>query len=48
VWARVGPAAEQRAVRELADDLRTGRWAERNREITGLSQMDLGARLLIA
>jgi len=48
VWARVGPAAEQRAVRKLADDLRSGRWAERNREITSLSQMDLGARLLIA
>jgi hypothetical protein len=48
VWARVGPAAEQRAVRKLADDLRSGRWAERNHEIIGLSEMDLGARLLIA
>jgi hypothetical protein len=48
VWARVGPAAEQRAVRKQADDLRSGRWAERNREIIGLSEMDLGARLLTA
>ena len=48
VWARVGPAAEQRAIRKLADDLRSGRWAERNREITSLSEIDLGARLLIA
>jgi hypothetical protein len=43
VWARVGHAAEQRAVRKLADDLRSGRWAARNREITGLSEIDLGA-----
>lgn len=47
VWARVGPAAEQRAIRELSDDLRTGRWARRNVGITGLDEMDLGARLLI-
>jgi SAM-dependent methyltransferase len=48
VWARVGPAAEQRAICQLENDLRTGRWAERNREITGLAEIDLGARLLIA
>jgi len=42
----VGPAAEQRAIRELRDDLLTGRWARRNEGITGLHQMDLGARLL--
>jgi methyltransferase family protein len=30
VWARVGPGAEQRAVRSLRDDLASGRWAERS------------------
>jgi len=48
VWARVGQAAEQRAVRKLNDDLYSGRWAARNREISRLAEMDLGARLLIA
>ncbi|GGO72003.1 hypothetical protein GCM10012289_39040 [Nonomuraea cavernae] len=33
VWARVGPDAEQRAVRGLRDDLASGRWAERNRDL---------------
>jgi SAM-dependent methyltransferase len=47
VWARVGSAAEQRAIRELRDDLRTGRWARRNAGIIRLDEMDLGARLLI-
>jgi len=47
VWARVGSAAEQRAIRELRDDLRTGRWARRNAGIIRLAEMDLGARLLI-
>ena len=48
VWARVGRAAEERAVRKLRDDLASGRWAERNREILGLHEADLGARLLIS
>jgi hypothetical protein len=43
----VGPAAEQRAIDELRDDLLTGRWGRRNTGITGLGEMDLGARLLI-
>jgi SAM-dependent methyltransferase len=46
VWARVGPAAERRAIGELRDDLLTGWWARRNAGITGLDEMDLGARLL--
>ena len=33
VWARVGPDAEQRAVRTLRDDLASGRWAQRNRDL---------------
>jgi SAM-dependent methyltransferase len=48
VWARVGPAAEQRAVRSLADDLASGRWAERNRDLASRDAAELGERLLIA
>lgn len=48
VWARVGPAAEQRAVRGLRDDLASGRWAERNRDLLALDAAELGLRLLIA
>jgi SAM-dependent methyltransferase len=47
VWARVGPDAEQRAVRGLRADLASGRWAERNRDVTDLDAADLGLRLLI-
>ncbi|MCX5401798.1 MerR family transcriptional regulator [Streptomyces sp. NBC_00102] len=48
VWTRVGPEAEQRAVRSLRDDLESGRWAERNGDLTGLDAADLGLRLLVA
>ena len=48
VWARVGPDAEQRAVRSLRADLASGRWAERNRDLVDLEAAELGARLLIA
>jgi SAM-dependent methyltransferase len=48
VWARVGPDAEQRAVHSLRDDLASGRWAERNRDLVDLEAAELGARLLIA
>jgi len=48
VWAAVGQAAEQRVVGELRDDLASGRWAERNRELLDLDAADLGAYLLIA
>jgi SAM-dependent methyltransferase len=48
VWARVGAAAEQRAVRELRADVDSGRWAARNQAIASLEAADLGARLLIA
>jgi SAM-dependent methyltransferase len=47
VWARVGPQAEQRAVRSLRDDLVCGRWAERNRELLALEAAELGLRLLV-
>jgi SAM-dependent methyltransferase len=48
VWGAVGADAEQRAVRSLGDDLASGRWTERNRELLDLDAADLGARLLIA
>ncbi len=48
VWTRVGPEAERRAVDELRDDLSSGRWTERNRELLGLGAAELGLRLLVA
>jgi SAM-dependent methyltransferase len=48
VWARVGPDAEQRAVHRLHDDLVSGRWAERNRDLVALDAAELGLRLLTA
>jgi len=48
VWARVGPEAEQRAVRSLRDDLASGQWAERNRDLVALDAADLGLRLLVS
>jgi SAM-dependent methyltransferase len=48
IWARVGPEAEQRAVRRLRADLASGRWAERNRDLASLDAAELGLRLLIA
>jgi SAM-dependent methyltransferase len=48
IWARVGPDAEQRVVRSLRDDLASGRWAERNRELLELDAAVLDSRLLIA
>ena len=48
VWAGVGPAVEQRAVRSLRADLDSGRWAERNRGLLALDAAELGARVLVA
>ncbi|WP_436842872.1 MerR family transcriptional regulator [Streptomyces collinus] len=48
VWTRVGPQAEQRAVAGLRDDLSSGRWAERNRDVVALDAAELGLRLLVA
>jgi len=47
VWARVGPEVEQRAVRSLRDDLVSGRWVERNRDLVALDAAELGLRLLV-
>jgi len=48
VWTSVGPDAEQRAVRSLRDDLASGRWVERNRDLLDLEAAELGLRLLVA
>jgi SAM-dependent methyltransferase len=48
VWTRVGPRAERRAVDALRDDLDSGRWAERNRDLVALDAAELGLRLLVA
>ena len=48
VWVRVGPEAEQRALRGLRADLGSGRWAERNRDLVDLAEAELGLRLLVA
>jgi SAM-dependent methyltransferase len=48
IWARLGPDIERRAVSSLREDLGSGRWAERNRDLVGLDTADLGLRLLIA
>ncbi|MHB1726661.1 MAG: MerR family transcriptional regulator, partial [Acidimicrobiales bacterium] len=47
VWATVGSDAEQRAVHSLSNDLASGRWAERNRELVDLDAAELGLRLLV-
>ena len=47
MWAKVGQDVEQRAVRSLRDDLASGRWAERNRDLLDLEAAELGLRLLI-
>jgi SAM-dependent methyltransferase len=48
IWASVGPDAEQRALHSLREDLSSGRWAERNRDLVDLDAAELGLRLLIA
>ena len=48
VWTRVGPEAEQRAVGGLREDLASGRWAERNRDLADLDAAELGHCLLVA
>ncbi len=47
VWTTVGPDAERRAVDNLREDLASGRWAERNRDLVDLDTAELGLRLLI-
>jgi SAM-dependent methyltransferase len=48
IWSTLGPDIEQRAVRDLRDDVASGRWRERNSALVDLDAADLGLRLLIA
>ena len=47
LWSTLAPGVEDRAVRRLEDDLASGRWAERNRDLIELEAADVGLRLLI-
>jgi SAM-dependent methyltransferase len=47
VWARVGPEAEARVVRELRSDLESGAWRARNAALLALDEADVGYRLLV-
>jgi SAM-dependent methyltransferase len=47
VWARVGPEVEARVVRQLAADLESGAWRERNAGLLDLAELDCGYRLLV-
>lgn len=47
-WFRVGDEAETRAVNNLAADLASGVWYDRNSELLELAEIDIGARLLIS
>lgn len=47
-FAQVDPAAVERGMARLADDLRSGAWARRNAELHGLEAYDAGFRLLVA
>lgn len=48
VWAKLGAEVERRAMHRLRDDLASGRWTERNRNLLDLDAADLGLRLLVA
>ncbi|HTJ68519.1 MAG TPA: MerR family transcriptional regulator [Actinospica sp.] len=48
VWTKAGPQAEKRAVKKLSEDLTSGRWTNRNRDLVALDAADLGLRLLVA
>lgn len=48
IWEAVGADAERRAVHSLRDDLASGRWVARNRDLLDLDAAELGARLLTA
>ncbi len=48
VWTRVGVAVEQRVTAELARDLENGAWHERNAHLLERTELDTGARLLVA
>jgi SAM-dependent methyltransferase len=48
LFPRLGPAVEQRMVRELRADLHSGRWEDRNHDLASQEEAEYGGRLLIA
>ncbi len=46
--AQTDPGAVERGIRELREDLRSGRWHERHRDLLDLDEWDAGFRLVVA
>lgn len=46
--AQTDPAAVERGVRRLRDDLDSGRWRDEHRDLLGLSEWDAGFRLVVS
>jgi hypothetical protein len=47
VFDRLPEEAVRRGLERLRTDLNDGRWAQRNRELRGLQELDLGHRLVV-
>lgn len=47
-FAKVEPAAVDRGMARLAEDLASGEWARRNADLTGAATFDAGFRLLVS
>ncbi len=47
IFHLLDPAHVQSAIERLADDLASGAWAERNRGLLDLDELDLGLRLVV-
>lgn len=47
-FARMDPSHEQRAVRRLREDLRSGAWDARHGHLRALAELDAGLRLVVA
>jgi SAM-dependent methyltransferase len=48
VLAKRDPSELEAGLARLADDLRTGAWAERHADLLGLDELDLGYRVLVS
>ena len=46
--AKRAPGELDAGLARLADDLRTGAWAERHADLLALDELDLGYRLLVS
>jgi SAM-dependent methyltransferase len=47
-FQRLAPGEIAYGLQRLAEDLRSGRWTQRNRDIVGNDQLDLGYRVILA